>query len=174
MAAAAKFGAASWTRFGTPLALVALLAIVAGVVLPQLAPAEAPAAPSKDESKGKGDLRYTPPTWPEPPSYGAMFLRLGLGTTLVLGLCVATLWGGKRWLAKLAPAPRTTGEMKLVESLPLGNRCALHLVQIASKQILVGADASGIRTVVPLSEAFEAVLNETQPEEPAAPVRIAA
>src|SRR5262245_45755091 len=82
------------------LSLVGLGAVVAGVVLPQLLGATAslpPPAPAAKKTE-KGGLVYTPPAWPEEPDPKAMLTRLGLGTVLVLGLCVGTLWLGKCWL----------------------------------------------------------------------------
>jgi flagellar biogenesis protein FliO len=159
---------ASRLQVWTPLGIIGLIAVIAGLLLPQLMPSEVPASPPREETRSPGDLRYTPPAWPEAPSQQGMFWRLGLGTMLVLGLCVGSLWYGKRWLNSLAARTTSAGELKLVETLHLGNRCCLHLVQLPARQILVGADASGIKTVVPLPDSFESVLAETAPEQPTA------
>jgi flagellar biogenesis protein FliO len=90
-----------------------------------------------------------------------MFVRLGLGTVAVLALCVATLWGCKRWL-RATPAPSSAAsQLRLLETLPLGNRCCVHLVHVANRPVLIGADASGIKTVVPLPDTFAGTLLET-------------
>lgn len=152
------------------LAIVGMLATAAGVVAPQLLPgaseSAARVAPTTSTSTSS-ELQYAPPAWPEPPSVKGLLVRLALGTVVVLGLSVATLWYGRRWLQP--PADALAGrDLRLVETLNLGNRCCLHLVQLASRQILVGADAGGIRTVVPVDN-FEQLL----PEPPEAPTAAA-
>jgi hypothetical protein len=90
---------------------------------------------------------------------------------VVLGLSVVTLWYGRRWLQapNLAAASR---ELRLIETLHLGNRCCLHLVQLASRQVLVGADAGGIRSVVPMNDGFEPYLQEATQEPPTAATQV--
>jgi hypothetical protein len=145
------------------------VAVAAGLLLPRLLSGEPPAPPlsARDQGRPDSDLRYTPPSLPEVPSAQAMFARLAVGTIVVLGLCVVTLLYGKRWLGVLNPPGPAGGELRLVETLQLGNRCCLHLVQLTSRQVLIGADASGIKTVVPLPEPFENCL--TPPPDQAAP-----
>ncbi len=53
---------------------------------------------SKLEAKDKPGLDYTAPTLPDVPNPQAMFMRLALGTIFVLGLCVVSLWGMRRWM----------------------------------------------------------------------------
>lgn len=147
-------------NYWTMLVAVGVVAVTAGLLLPQMLPGEAPAAtpqPKVEPRKG-GDLDYAPPTWPEAPSAAGLFVRLGVGTAVVLGLCVATLWGGKRWLLGANRAGAGGAQMQLVETLHLGNRCTLHLVQLASRQVLVGADAAGVKSIVPLPESFDECL----------------
>ena len=78
----------------------------------------------------------------------------------VLALSVAALWFGKRWLLAYSGIVPGSGEMRLVETLQLGNRCRLQLVRLANRQILIGSDGAGIKTVVPLPDDFEHVLGE--------------
>ncbi len=155
-----------------PLALVGLLAAVSGVVLPQMLPDDPPPAPkqakqSKQDAASTGDLHYVAPEPPDVPSTRALFLRLGGMTVVVLALGIGVLCCGRHWLRGAAPGTAAGGQLRLVETLPLGNRCTLHLVQIASRQVLVGADASGVRTIVPLPDEFEDFLRD--PEGPTAP-----
>ena len=143
---------------------IGLLAAMAGSLLPQVMPGPvpenvaAPASETPSKTPGqKADRTYKPPTWPETPSSAAMLTRLAIGTLVVLVLCVGTLLVGKRWLVGIAP-PKATAEprqLRIVEALPLGNRCALHLVQAGNRQILIGVDALGMKAVVPLGETFE-------------------
>lgn len=145
-------------NYWTMLVAVGVVAVTAGMLLPQWLPNEAPAAEPRTkrvETRKGGELEYTPPTWPEPPSAAGLLVRLGVGTAIVLGLSVATLWAGKRWLLGPNRAGVGGAHMQLVESLHLGNRCTLHLIQFASRQVLVGADATGVKSIVPLPDAFE-------------------
>ncbi len=149
-----------------PMGAIALVAAAAGVILPNFLPSSepegrvhdsAPATTPKEKSE-KNDWTYVPPAWPEPPNHQAVFLRLGLGTMSVLGLCVATLWCCKRWLRGDVPAATAGAQMRCLESLALGNRCTVHLVHIGNRPVLVGADATGIKSIVPLPESFAQTL----------------
>jgi flagellar biogenesis protein FliO len=112
---------------------------------------------------GRDDLNYTPPTWPDAPDTAAMLRRLVLGTATVLGLCVCTLWIGRRWL-RGAPRGATSGSrLRLVETVVLGNRCSVHLLQTGDHQVLVGIDGTGLKSLVPLPASFENTLAEIKP-----------
>ena len=150
---------------------IAAVAIVLGLVAPQLMPSETTGdkPESKVETKDKSKLDYVAPAMPEVPSVQNMFVRLGVGTPIVLGLCVATMFGIRRWLYPVAAHGALPREMRLMETLHLGNRCSLHLVHLNMQPILVGVDSSGIKTVVPLPTPFEDVLTEAETP-PAAPI----
>src|SRR5438309_1107179 len=99
-----------------PLALIGGLAVVAGVVLPQmLGGVTLPEAPPPSAGQ-KGSLEYVPPTWPEPPDSRAMLTRLGLGTAVVLALCVITLIVCRRWLKQVPGQAAGNARMELVET----------------------------------------------------------
>jgi len=149
---------------------VAGVALLAGLLVSQCFPADAAFA-AKSEGKDSavsGDLSYQQPSWPEGPSPQAMFVRLSLGTVAVLGLCAGSLWMMKRWIVVTPAGMTKTSELKLVESLHLGNRCMLHLVALADRQILVGADPAGIKSVLMLGESFDKMLDGA-PELPEVP-----
>jgi flagellar biogenesis protein FliO len=143
-----------------PVTAIGLIAVVAGVALPQALPSvpPAPKAAQVTESADKSKLTYTPPVLPEAPDARSMFTRLGLVTAGVLALCVGSLWLCRRWLVQPAARPGAIRQLQLVESLSLGNRCTVHLVHVANRPVLVGADAGGVRTIVPLPDTFEQVL----------------
>jgi len=153
-----------WASWGA----IVVVAILAGVLLPQLMPAEMVLEKSaaKVEVKEKGSLEYTAPSLPDAPNSQAMLVRLGMGTALVLGLCVFTLWGMRRWLNPQGTAGASVGELKLIETLPLGNRCSLHLVHLGKQNVLVGVDATGIKTIVPLPGTFDDMLAEAETGSP--------
>jgi len=144
--------------------MIGVVAVVAGVVLPQMlgGVAPAPEPPPAAAEAQKGSLEYVPPTWPEAPDSRAMLTRLGVGTAVVLALCVATLFVCRRWLRRL-PGPETGNtRMTLLETLPLGNRCLVHLVRVGKQQVLVGLDGGGLKSLVALPEAFDEALAEAQ------------
>jgi flagellar biogenesis protein FliO len=149
-----------------PLALIGAVAIVAGIVLPQMlggmAPAEAP--PVAEEQKGS--LDYVPPTWPEAPDPRAMLTRLGVGTAVVLALCIVTLVVCRHWLRPKPDSSGGNGCMTLVETLSLGNRCLVHLVRVGNQQVLVGQDGGGLKSLVALPAAFDEALVEAQETPP--------
>jgi flagellar biogenesis protein FliO len=140
-----------------PVAIIGLVAVTAGIALPQAlhSATDAPKSVAASDPAGKNPLSYTPSAMPEAPDPKAMLTRLGLATAGVLALCVGTLWFGRRWLG--APAPQTGGvdQMRLIQTLALGNRCSLHLVHVRNRPVLIAADPSGLKSVVPLPESFE-------------------
>ncbi len=147
-----------------PLALVGVVAVVAGILLPQMlggvAPPPEAAAPAADVQKGS--LDYTPPTWPEAPDSRAMLTRLGVGTAVVLVLCVAMLIIGRRWLRRLPGPTGLATRMALVETLPLGGQCRVQLVRVGKQQVLVGLDGGGLKSLLALPEAFDEALTEAE------------
>jgi len=140
-----------------PVVIIGLVAVMGGIALPHALPStpEATKAAQATDDTQKGPLAYTPPTLPETPDPKLMLTRLGLATAGVLTLCVATLWLGRRWLGTASTTSGETSHLRLVETLPLGNRCALHLVHVGNRPVLIAADPSGVRSVVPLPESFE-------------------
>jgi flagellar biogenesis protein FliO len=146
------------------IAVIGVVSVCAGVVLPQMLPADdavTQASPPAEPSK-KSELAYTPPAWPEAPDPKAMIMRLVLGTAIVLGLCVCTLLLSKRWLRGMPVKSSTAGPLSLVDTLALGNRCQVHLIGVGKRRILIGVDASGLKSVVPLTEPFEETLGDLQ------------
>jgi len=129
-------------------------------MLPADSPVSQPSIPS--ESDKKPELTYVPPAWPEAPDPKAMIMRLVLGTAIVLGLCAGTLFLSKRWLKGMPARGSATGPLALVDTLFLGNRCQVHLIGIGKRRVLVGVDAAGLKSVVPLAEPFEETLGELQ------------
>lgn len=166
-------GKARWNAWPTWIAFAAV-AIFMGLLLPQLMPGEISApfpkgkgedgqiALTKADGKDKGKLEYAAPSLPQAPSMQGMIVRLVSGTAIVLGLCVVTLWGIRRWLHPAALNRAGQREMRLLESLQLGNRCSLHLVHLGKQPILVGTDAGGIKSIVPLATPFETALEDAE------------
>jgi flagellar biogenesis protein FliO len=126
-------------------------------------------APSIDEpvaaEASLEKLDYAPESWPDAPDTAAMLRRLVLGTATVLGLCIGSLFVGRRWL-RGAPARVNSGnKLRLVETVSLGNRCVVHLIQSGNHQILVGVDGTGVRSLVPLPPSFEQAIADVRSPE---------
>ena len=159
-------GAKKWV----PAALAGLAAVVAGLIAPgffgDLMPP--PSAGTRAAAKGE-PLAYTPPAYPEAPDPRAMLLRLALGTGFVLVLAVTTIWLGRRWLKQGPAADAPASRLGVVETLPLGNRCAVHLVRVGRQQVLVGVDATGLRSLVALPDLFEETLTHAEADTPPTP-----
>lgn len=104
----------------------------------------------------------------EGPDPSTRLIRLGIGTVIVLTLCVVTLLVCKRLGLGSPAATSKKGQLSLVETLPVGNRCCLHLVQVGTHQVLAGVDASGLKSLILLPEAFgEALAASFTPPESA-------
>jgi len=101
-----------------------------------------------------GGLKYEAPMPPAPPDLRSLVTRFVLATAAVLIACVACLWLARRWLSQNVPTGKADGRMKLVATVNLSSRSSLQLVDIEGQKVLVGSDASGIKTVTPLTESF--------------------
>ncbi len=141
-------------------AIVAVLTVTAGFALPNALPAvaEHPKATSVAEPEPVSKLAYDPPTIPDAPDPRAMLMRLAVATAFVLALCAGTFWLGKRWLGVASNRHEASSQLRLVETLALGNRCCVHLVHVANRQVLIAADSSGLKSVVSLPDLFEHTL----------------
>ena len=160
--------------------VLGLMATAGGLFLPRsFRPPAEPAAsipptttPASNETKDS--LAYTPPALPDLPSPGSMLLRLTLGTIFVLILCALTLWAGKRWIRPLAGSQGENKQLHLLESLALGGRCSVYLLQVGDTKVLAGVDHAGLKALLPLPTAFAGTLADiTEAEEvegPATPV----
>lgn len=153
-------GAKCWAYAGS----LAVLAVVMGVLFPRLVGGPVlPAAPvpvARADQPGS-DLSYTPPVLPEAPDPATMLVRLGGTTAVLLGGAILALWCGRRWLAPVAGQAGKTGRrLQLLDSLVLGNRCQVFLLEVDRRHILVGTDATGLQTVVPLPESFASAIGD--------------
>lgn len=148
-----------WTVWIAIAGIAVVLGLLAPLFLPGDSARDSPRTRSEMKDLAKGE--YVGPALPDVPNPQGMFARLGLGTLFVLGLCVATLFGMKRWINPAMPGNPGKREMRLEETLVLGNRCSLHLVQLGKHSVLVGVDASGLKSMIPLVSPFEDLLAGT-------------
>lgn len=110
------------------------------------------------KSDAADDFSYSP-NWPAPPDTSGMLLRLGFGTVATLGLCVATLVFGKRWLQR-SESKTTSRKLQIEESVVLGNRATLFLVKVGDSHLVAGTDAGGLKSLIVLPTAFQEVLDQ--------------
>ena len=87
-----------------------------------------------------------------------------LGTIFVLLLCVVTLWMGKRWIRPLTGPQGENKQLRIVESLTLGGRCSVYLLQAGDARVLAGVDGAGIKALLPLPAEFAVTLAEMTEE----------
>lgn len=151
----------TWLIFG----VLGAAATLCGLVLPQgirilQEPTAAVPSPQPAPAETKDTLEYEPPALPEMPPLEPMFLRLALGTIFVLILCIVTLWAGRRWVRPLAAPVEESRKLRVVESLALGGRCSVFLLQAEEAKILVGVDHAGIKALLPLPQSFDRALAE--------------
>ena len=111
-------------------------------------------------------LDYTPPAAPAPPDAAALVLRLAALTAGLLAVC-----GGVVWFARRATRPTNLkgdggGRLRHEASLALDRRSAVHLVSVDGQTVAVTTDATGLRSVVLLSEPFETELGTAVAETP--------
>jgi flagellar biogenesis protein FliO len=100
------------------------------------------------------------------------WLTIGLG---VVG--VAGLWALKVWVARRGGTAGGADSLQLINTLRLGPRCGVHLIQAETHRVLVGFDQGKTMTLQILPAAFsdslkEAIVDEeVETETAAAPVR---
>jgi hypothetical protein len=138
MAAPTQVFGPGTTKRWIPVAVIGSIAVIAGIAFPRTLPSPAPDSVKlnvKSEPEAKGKFAYSPPVEPEMPDARAMLTRLGVATAAVLALCAGTLWMGRRWLGGPPAKAGQARHLHLVETLALGNRCLVHLVEVGGRPI---------------------------------------
>ncbi len=125
-------------------------------------PVASSAATSAEPNVLDSEMTYKP-EWPAPPDTGAMLLRLVIGTVVVLGLCVGSLWFGKPWLMRLQLTNTIGQPMQIEGTVALGNRAVLYLVKIGDTQLVAGTDATGLKSLIALPASFKDTLDGQPP-----------
>jgi flagellar biogenesis protein FliO len=75
----------------------------------------------------------------------------------VLALCVAVIFGIRKWQQKHGMLPTAGGPSpsRVLETVVIGNRQTISLVQLQGLQAVVGCDATGIKSIVLAPPRFE-------------------
>ncbi|HIE98244.1 MAG TPA: hypothetical protein EYG03_10475 [Planctomycetes bacterium] len=93
-----------------------------------------------------------------------MLIRLGTWTIIIMCLCGLTALAIRRWQTKHGMLPVARGQSQIVETVSLGANRTVSLVELRGVQALVGCDASGIQSIVPVPPAFPDILDSGEPE----------
>jgi hypothetical protein len=104
-------------------------------------------------------LEYTPPTAPAAPDVAGLIFRLFGLTAAMIVLCGGVVWLVRR-VKQPAAAKGDPTRLRHEGSLPLDRRCAVHLVNADGHTVAVTTDATGLRSLVVLSEPFEQALDD--------------
>lgn len=128
-----------------------LLALVLVVAAGPGRAADPPARP--------GGLEYTPPAPPAAADPAGLVTRLFGLTAGVLVLCGGVVWAARR--AKRAPAGvGGNGRLAHEGSLALDRRSAVHLIRADGHTVAVTTDATGLRSLVVLTDPFDPALDD--------------
>ncbi len=106
-------------------------------------------------------LEYSPPQAPPPPDGAGLLARLVTITLGLLALCGVVLWCARR--VAQPRALKRSPRLRRTASLPLDRRSSLHLIAADEYTIAVTTDATGLRSMVLLSETFDDVLAGVSP-----------
>jgi flagellar biogenesis protein FliO len=95
------------------------------------------------------------PAGPGGPSLAPLVTRFVGGTAAALALCALTAWlVGRRYRPQpMSPA----ADLQLLEALPVGGRCCIHLVRVGDQLLLAGVDATGLKSLLHLPGDADAV-----------------
>jgi hypothetical protein len=110
----------------------------------------------------EGGLAYTPPTAPVAPDPANLLLRLIGLTAALLAVCVVVLWLARRNNRLTGMKGNSAGRLRHEGTLTLDRRSAVHLILVDGQTVAVTTEATGLRSIVVLSEPFDKVLDETE------------
>ncbi len=122
-------------------------------------PAEAERSSSQPPSGTDAQTRSLferDPNFATESSYGLsrqeLFVRTMLAVVFVIVLGAAAIYVSKRLLPKIANRPAK--EIRIVETVHLGPRRAVHLVQVGNRRFLIGSTNENIRKLAEVTAGF--------------------
>jgi flagellar biosynthetic protein FliO len=89
---------------------------------------------------------------PPGPNAGELFLKMMGAVVLIVALGVGLVYVSKRFLPKMGAAPGR--RIQITETVPLGTRKALHLVEVGGRKVLIGSTAERITMLADVSDGF--------------------
>lgn len=112
-------------------------------------------SPSETDAQTRS-LFARDPNFATKSSYGLgrqeLFVRTMLAVVFVIVLGAAAIYVSKRLLPKIANRP--TKEIRIVETVHLGPRRAVHLVQVGNRRFLIGSTNENIRKLAEVTSGF--------------------
>jgi flagellar biosynthetic protein FliO len=81
---------------------------------------------------------------------GELFLKMMAAVLLVVALGVAAIYISKKFLPRITNLPGK--KIRIVETVHLGPRKAVHLLQIGNQQILIGSTTEGITALADVTD----------------------
>jgi hypothetical protein len=114
------------------------------------------------------ELEYAAPVAPAAPDPAGLVLRLVGMTAGLLVLCAGVLWFARRAARPAGLKGDGGGRLRHQGSLALGRHGTLHLLLVDGQTVAVTTDATGLRSLVVLSEPFEEALAAAGAELPPA------
>ena len=75
-------------------------------------------------------------------SSGELFFKMMFSVLLVIALGIAAIYASKKFLPKITNLPGK--KVRIVETVGLGQRRAVHLLQIGNRQLLIGSAGESI------------------------------
>lgn len=109
---------------------------------------KAPSDPRKDP------VLYAESESPEPIDLSGLVLRLCITCAFIIGLCLLTVRYGRKWLFRSASVKTGNQDLTLISTLGLGNSCSVQFVKADGRDVLIGSDRSGLKTVTVLPPSF--------------------
>lgn len=88
------------------------------------------------------------------------FVKLIVVLLLIVGCSIVF----RRWL-QVGPSNKSLRQMRLVETIRLSPKQALHLVVIGDQKLLIGATDQSIALIAPVENDLAPVMEESQPQQ---------
>lgn len=111
-------------------------------------------------------LEYTPVGPPAPPDPAGLVFRLVVLVAALLAVSAAVMWFARRASRSTDLKGDGGGRLRHEGSLALDRRSAVHLVHVDGQTVAVTTDATGLRSLVLLSEPFDAALEAAGATQP--------
>jgi len=116
------------------------------------------------DARAQGALSqtYAPPGPPSNYDGSSLILRFVVIVVVVFGICAGIIWYARSLKRVPVQNPKNAGRMVLESTLLLDRRSAVHIVKVDGQDVAITTDASGIKSVVVLTEPFEQTLDAAE------------
>ena len=115
-----------------------------------------PSRPQTEAGPKTGSLFADDPNFSARPGYdsgsGEFFFRAMLAVLFVIGLGVAAVYASKKLLPKITNLPGK--EIRVVETVHLGPRKAVHVLEVGSRRFLVGSTNENVTKLADITSDF--------------------